>query len=509
MIRYLPAILLLGTLALAVFLTTGGCSGGGDRPNILLITIDTLRADHLGCYGYDRWDQSPSPVLDDLASRGVLFERCLAPRGQTHPSIATMLTGKYPITHILRENGQWLDPRHTSFVQLLKMRGYRTAGFAANLYKEQNPLERGSDPNWWTRGFEAYDDGYGGNYLGETKLADIEDQWTWDERVEKRTLEWIEGLDAGDDKPFFAWTHFYDPHKPYHRHPSCPDFYPDYEGPLEPQVGRVGGKRIDRVAALIDPATRDGRPLDPKDYDKVMALYDASIWGADQRVGRILEALKKKGLAENTWVVITADHGDELGDHNHYYYHGASIYNAVLHIPLIVAGPLPEGGRKLDALVQNVDLAPTLLDLAGAPPLAGAEGETLVPLIFGQRDRIDREFAVAEWINLIYAYTDGTYKYIYNPKGICPKKPPFIKKGYFDYDLNELYHLETDPREQNNIFKDHQELSLDLRKKLGNWINRPGHHPEADGKISNTQRDVISGLGYTGGGSVRKKRNKQ
>lgn len=472
-----------------------GCGPSDARPNFLLISIDTVRADHLGCYGNQMWDQSPTPQMDKIAKEGVVFERCIAPRGQTHPSIASMLTGKYPIAHSLRENGQWLKETHSSFIQYLSFKGYRTAGFASNLYKEMNPLTHSAQANWWTRGLDDFDDGYNGDFKGETDPNRVEDQWTWDERVEKKTLDWIKAFDS--HKPFFLWTHFYDPHKPYIPHPSCPDFYPEYEGPLKTPLGEKDGKQVDNVAALIDPKTRAGQPLSKEDYKKVMALYDASIYGADLRVGRIMEALKQKGLLENTWVFITSDHGEELGDHNHYYYHGASIYDAVLHVPLIVMGPLAKKGLRVKGEIQNIDMAPTILELAsfGALP-AGMEGESLVPALVGEKDGVTRKYAVGEWMHLIYSLSDGQVKYIHNPKGICPKKPPFMKEGYFKYDTQELYFLDQDPKEQNNVIQDHQDMAEKFAKLLKQWKNLEGHKPNEFSQTQTGINDVLKRLGY-------------
>ena len=498
------ALFLPPGLLLCALLLGGGCGFfEGKKPNILLLSIDTLRADHLGCYGNDRWGRSPSPHLDALAARGVIFERCYAPRGQTHPSIASMLTGKYPITHGLRENGQGLSEHHPTLAQLLKKAGYATAGFASNLPVQSDPVQdpEHSPPAWWTRGFETCGDGFGGNFAAETGRGKIEDQWRWDERVERQVEAWIESYAGGDrSRPFFLWAHFYDPHKPYLPDPSCPDFFPDYEGPLEPETAVENGRPVDRVGRFIDQATRAGRELAPADHRKVLALYDASLWGVDQRIGRILEALEKRGLLENTWIFFTADHGEELGDHNAYYYHGASIYNAVLHIPFIAAGPGVPAGRRLACLVQNVDLSATVMDLAGVEPPPLTEGIPLTAVLEGKADDPGREFYAAEWQAAIYAYSDGRYKYIFNPGGTCPKKPPFIAVGgSFKYERFELYDLEADPGERRNILEGHKDTAKALRKRLLRWLNEPGHDPTGRASIlSSGMNRAMQQLGYTG-----------
>ncbi|MBU0755181.1 MAG: sulfatase-like hydrolase/transferase [Planctomycetes bacterium] len=476
------------------------------RPNILLLSVDTLRADHLGCYGNDRWNISPSPTLDRLASMGVLFEKCYAPRGQTHPSIASMLTGKYPITHTLRENGHILPLRHRTFIQHLHRNGYLTAAFASNLITKENPYEpEKSLDSWWTRGCDESGDGYGPDFKAATEVP-IEDQWAWDERIEKKAVDWIGRYDPNTGKPFFLWTHFYDPHKPYLPHESSPDLYPDYKGPLEPRVIEVDGVPVDQVSAVINQATRSNSPLSEEDHRKVLALYDASQYGVDQRFDRILAALNEKKMLENTWIFFTSDHGEEMGEHNNYFYHGASIYNAVLRIPLIVVGPQSLKGFRTECLVQNVDLAPTILQLARAKIPPGMEGFSFIDVLQGNETSTDRDYAVAEWQEFIYAWIEDHYKYIFNPKNACPIKPPYLSvNGYFDYDREELYDLNADPREQNNIVFEKEEVVRDLRKKLMRWIDLDQHQRNMDSsETAEGTVKALQALGYTGADSSNK-----
>lgn len=485
-------------------LTVAACSPStdkGERPNILLLSVDTLRADHMGCYGNDRWEISPSPNMDRLAERGVLFEQCYAPRGQTHPSIASMLTGKYPITHTLRENGHILPVMHRTIIQLLKGNGYATAAFAANFPTKQNPFKpKKSRDAWWTRGCDSFGDGFGGDYRAATILAPIEDQWTWDERTEKQALEWIHDFDQAAGSPFFLWVHFYDPHKPYLPHQSSPDLYPSYEGPLDPGVVKVEGVPRDQVTALINKATQSGEGLSEEDHKKVLALYDASQYGVDQRYDRILSALNDRGMLDNTWIFFTSDHGEELGEHKKYYYHGASIYNAVLRIPLIIVGPETDTNRRIDSLVQNLDLAPTILELAGITPLPGMEGFSLVEVLRGKTDATARDFAVAEWQEYIYTWFDGRYKYLFNPRGACPVKPPFMKVGgSFDYEKEELYDIKNDPTEQNNIVFENEDVAREMRKKLLDWIYLDQHQRSMkSSQTGDGTLEAIQALGYTG-----------
>jgi len=470
-----------------------------EPPCIVLFSIDTLRADRLGCYGNDRWHASPSPVADRLAAEGILFDNFTATRGQTHPSIASMLLGKYPITHGLRENGQKPRPEQTSFVELLADEGYATAGFASNLqaYTIRTPRRAA----WWTHGFETFGDGYGGDPLGEIRRP-LQDQWGWDNRVEAQAVEWIRGHARKGKEPFFLWVHFFDVHKPYLPDDSCPDFMPGYGGPL------ARGGDYDRITPAIDKATLSGSPLAPDDHDYVLACYDAGVAGADARIGRIMKELEAAGLMEKTWVVYTSDHGEELGDHNNYFYHGASIYESVLRLPLVVRPPKGRSespGLKTSALCQNLDLAPTFLELAGISPPEEMEGISLRGLFTNDDRSTGRELAVAEWQDLIFSVSDGSMKYIFNPHEACPVKPPWSwppgsppPRG-FVYQREELYDLLRDHKEKQNIAGSRPNVTEEFRKKLGRWLSDPSRQEgfDTNTELTSEEREILERLGYT------------
>jgi len=483
---------------------------GEPPPGIVLFTVDTLRADRLGCYGNAMWERSPSPVADALAAEGLLFEECIVPRGQTHPSIASMLFGKYPITHGLRENGQKPAPGQVSFAELLRDTGYDTAGFAANL--NAFTLRSPQRPAWWTRGLDSFGDGYGGDPRTAIR-ANPQNQWLWDERVVQQAVEWIRERRVREVRPFFLWVHLYDVHKPFVPHESYPDFYPDYAGPLElPEAGGAATQPDPRdpITPAVDAATLAGVRLPPGDHRKVLACYDASVYGVDARIGRILDELEAQGLMENTWVVYSSDHGEELGDHNNYYYHGASIYDTVLRVPLIVRGPDAAPARRTAALVQNVDLAPTFLEIAGVKAPREMEGISLLGLLTGKA-ATGRDAVVAEWQDLIYSVSDGKTKYIFNPRGACPLKPPWSARqnsaggGGFVYGFEEFYALERDPLEQDNIIAGRGPEAQAMREALRVWLAAPARRRGFDtGELTPEERELIENLGYTAPGADRK-----
>jgi arylsulfatase A-like enzyme len=284
------------------------------RTSLLLVTIDTLRADRLGSYGYAG---ASTPALDGLAARGVRFAHAQAAVPLTGPSHATIFTGTYPPVHGVRDNVAFsLDPRHTTLATRLKQRGYRTAAFVAAY-----PVARGFG---FGQGFDEYSE----------KFHEIPIPGQGAERpgneVADEAVAWLGKLPAG---PFFAWVHLYDPHAPY--------------TPPTPYRERFAGR-----------------------------LYDGEIAFADAQVGRILAALAAAGPDKDTLVVAMSDHGESLGEHDEHT-HAILIYESALRVPLILAGPGVPSGRVVEDRVGSVDLLPTLLRLLDAPVPEGLPGRDL------------------------------------------------------------------------------------------------------------------------------------
>jgi choline-sulfatase len=298
-----------------------------NRPNVLLVTIDTLRADHVGCYG----DAAAStPVLDALAARGVRFATAVAHVPLTGPSHASILTGLGPLGHGFRENAGFVLPAPVrSGAQDFHDAGYRTAAFVSAF-----PLDRrfGFD-----RGFDLYDDHLPkGNDARRTPYVERFADATTD-----AALRWLEAPAAKADQPFFLWVHYYDPHAP-------------YEPPGE-------------FAARFRTAP-----------------YDGEVAFADQQLGRLLRGLDARGRLAKTLVVAMADHGEGLGEHGEGT-HGLFVYDSTLRIPFIVAGPGIDAPRVAPTVARAVDVLPTLLDYAGVPARPQLEGRSLRPAIEGRR----------------------------------------------------------------------------------------------------------------------------
>ncbi|GJM23526.1 MAG: sulfatase [Planctomycetota bacterium] len=479
--------------------------------NLLLISIDTLRADHLGAYGNDEWGVSPSPTIDALAARGVLVNDCYAPRGQTHPSLASMLTGKYPITHGLRENGHSLQEEHTGLFEHLAAAGYDTGVFAANL-RVNHRVE-----SWSSRGARVSGNGYEGRAAIESRKESAF-QSVWDSRVERQALDFFDA--AEPDRPFAMWVHFYDVHKPYNppeTHRRRFGFDPDIEGAIN-DPGPNSGQALELQLKAFTLGHDD--PTEAQ-LRRVRGLYDETLAATDDRVARLLERLEERGELENTIVVITADHGEELYDHNRYFFHGASIYDGVVKIPFILAGPgLPEG-HVVDGLSQNVDMAPTLLSMLELPADAAHEGFDLSATLRGERDDSPRKSAYIEWQGLIYAVRHGDKKLIVNSEHTHPRKTPWVYNDVpvhlgFEIDCVEAYDLGADPLESMNLLEGAAPTSLhnapapwnNTYRVLTDWIAHPDHRqPFGDrGNLSATELEEMQNhleqLGYLGSGGA-------
>jgi arylsulfatase A-like enzyme/Tfp pilus assembly protein PilF len=296
--------------------------------NLLLVSIDTLRADHLGCFGYAA---AQTPRLDGLARTGLRFARATTVMPLTLPAHSSLMTGTFPAWHGVRDNGGfYLGDDQVTLAETLRDRGFRTGGFVSSFVL---------DHRWGiAQGFERYFDDFDLEKFADAPGMDVI-QRPGSETVDQ-ALSWIE---SESERPFFAWVHLYDPHTP-------------YEAP-EPFRSRF-------------PRTMIG-------------AYDAEIASADAQVGRLLDALEGVGQLRDTLVIVTGDHGEMLGEHGEQS-HGFFIYDAATHIPVIVSGPgVPV--REVPDQIRIVDLMPTALELLRVPTPKSVQGVSLLPLARGER----------------------------------------------------------------------------------------------------------------------------
>ena len=315
MIVVVAMVLLVGGLALWL-------RPGRARPNLVLITLDTLRADHVGVYGDA---QAKTPRLDGLAARGVRFEHAETAIPLTGPSHSTILTGQYPPVHGVRDNVVFaLGDKQRTLAEMLKEKGYRTGAFVGAY-----PVAAAFG---FRQGFDVFHEDF-----KESPIPGAGAQ----RRANEVADDAIPFLTAKESAPFFAWLHFYDPHAPY--------------DPPEPYRSAFAG-----------------RP------------YDGEIAFTDEQVGRVLDALKGAGHESDTVVAVLADHGESLGEHGELT-HAVLIYEATLHVPFLLAGPGVPAGVVAKTRVGTVDLVPTVLRLLGLDSPADLPGRDLGPALRGER----------------------------------------------------------------------------------------------------------------------------
>ncbi|MBI1850597.1 MAG: sulfatase [Planctomycetes bacterium] len=464
------APLLLATLAIAGAIVVAACTllARTTPPyNVLLVSVDTLRADRLHCFGNPR---ETSPSIDTIARDGVIFRQTSAQKGQTWPSLTSILTGQYPITHGVRKNGDTVEPSHKTIAEILSAQGYETGAFIANMTTAPN------------RGFKTY----------FTWEDSVQEQTIWDREVTAAAVKWLRAMPRG--QRFFGWVHMMDPHKPYHPpEPYDVAFDADYKGEFNGDDDP------------LDDVTLGRREITPHDLEHVIALYDGQVLSTDRYVGRILKVLETTGLLENTLVVFVSDHGEELCDHQHYFYHTCSMFDGVTRIALAMRLPaaLPKG-KVVDAQVEEIDIVPTILEIMDLPVPRDVQGESLLPLVTGRGER-KNQYAYIEYVERpeegrILAIRDGHWKFIHNPSEVMPKNPPFDPRGPggFRYEKCELYDLTVDPHEQHNLCGEKPELVAELKAKLMAWYLPLRKNEGKAGRMSALSREKLKGLGYIG-----------
>jgi arylsulfatase A-like enzyme/tetratricopeptide (TPR) repeat protein len=342
---------------------------GVKKPNVILITLDTTRADHLACYGYPK---IKTPTLDSLAQKGVLFEQAAASSPLTLPSHCSIMTGMYPTYHGVRVNGNTaLSDEQTTIAEVLSGQGYQTGAFIGAFVL---------DGRWGLKqGFQHYDDQFD---LKKYKHLDLGAVQRPGNQVMDAALAWLE---EQKKSPFFAWIHLYDPHAPYE--------------PPEPYRSEYSQQR------------------------SLVGLYDGEIAFMDEQIGRCVAWLEKNGLDKNTFLILIGDHGEGLGSHGEGT-HGYFIYEYVVHVPFIVVTPFENlRGVRVSSQVRAVDVFPTLLELSKIKISASVHGRSLLPLMF-RPEKKGNDYAYAESMapNLQFGWSPlhslrtTRYKYIDTPK---------------------------------------------------------------------------------------------
>ncbi|TQM10858.1 sulfatase family protein [Pseudonocardia kunmingensis] len=454
-------------------------------PNVLLICTDQQRFDALGASGNPH---IATPNLDRLAAEGVLFENCYVQNPVCAPSRATLMTGRYVSTHGLHANGVDIDPGEEMFTKLLAGGGYDCglvgkfhlgACFAGRseprlddgfrVFRWAHDPYPGSSENAYHRWLRAaHPDLYAQARAGSVGWDSLPTEAHYSRWIGDETIEFLR---AGrqDGKPFFFVANFFDPH---HGFGAPPEYRERYDAAaLPPRVG-AEGELASKPAVFTDASKGSyaGHARGFADYtddelDEVRAAYYAMVTLVDDEVGRILDALEAEGLAEDTVVVFTSDHGEMLGDHQ-LMLKGPFHYDCAVRVPLIVRWPGRFAPARRTELVQWVDLAPTFLDLAGVAPSPRHQGASLRGLLIGE-DTAWRDWALCQYRDSGHAYDPPVHATMLRHdrwKLVVHHGAPASRRER----TGELYDLESDPDELVNRWADpgHRDVRVELQELL-------------------------------------------
>jgi arylsulfatase A-like enzyme/Flp pilus assembly protein TadD len=404
------------------------------RPNIILITLDTTRADRMGFLGSER---GLTPNLDALAKQGVVFIHAYSQVPLTTPSHAAILTGTYPQFNQVRELDAPLSAKVPYLPDLLGKNGYRTGAILGSIIFTPKINAEGFD-----RGFSTYDANFHPQAVGEDRYQSAERRA---DVVVDRAVHW---LSKKRDGPFFLWLHFYDPHSPY--------------DPPEPYKTRYS-----------------------------VSPYDGEIAYMDSALGRLISSLREKNLYTGSVIAVMADHGEAFGEHGEQY-HGVFVYDETIRVPLVLK--LPGGrfaGDRVESRVALVDVAPTLLQEAGAAVPTTMQGKSLLALITaagtsGTGEKIwgDRRiYSESEYGKVafnwspLYGWRTGKYLYVAAPN-------------------RELYDQGLDPAAEHNLATASQAIADTLLSQLADFQKKTSSAPNAKAEISTTGSKSLSALGY-------------
>jgi len=415
----LTIVIVCITVASASKITDTDVGGAqvSDLPrNVILITISSLRADHVSCLGYVR---DTTPNLDAFAGENILFRNAFATSGWMMPAHGSIFTSLYPTLHGATHIDKSLGDEHFTLAEILADNGYHCVGFCCNPRLDR---EHG-----FAQGFDLYDD-YSVSIMleslafGDKETVDINRQRT-NTLINDAAIRWLQ---KNTNRPFFMFIHYYDNHWDYLPPPPYSERYdPDYDGPID-------GMQIAREPLFSNPPSE-------RDIQHMIALYDSEIKQTDNDLGEMLKVLKETGVSDNSIIIILGDHGEQFYEHGHTSHHG--IYEELIHVPLAVLIPAEWArGKTIDSLVSQVDILPTILDFLQITALEQYQGKSLKPLIEGRIQAVN-EYVFAE-------YTGGATTDCYAVRSIRYKCCQEVGSEPFVYDLAE------DPGEQKRIVPD-------------------------------------------------------
>ena len=470
-----PAVLQPLTAPEATAATTG------TSPNVVLISLDTVRADHLSVYGYGR---PTAPHLEALARESRLFRNCYSTAGWTLPSHASMFTGLFPRTHGARLAGEYLhqtDPRgkpmvayplatdHETLAEILHAHGYATGAIIANfsyLFRDFG----------LARGFEYYDDAPAFLFRYRPHLVRFVERFSPSfllkpyrraEDINHTALEWV-GQHPG--RPFFLFVNYMEAHHPWIAPPPFDGWA--RSAPVLPQ-------------SHLDLYVHEARTFSPTEQTTLAAHYDGALAYIDEQVGRLLDELRRRNLYDDTLVIVVGDHGELLGEHGMIGHMGRVLYDGLVHVPLLIKYPRGGPTGVVSRPVQVVDLMPTVLDAVGLPVPAEVQGQVLPD--------VTHEIVVEEFINRRLAEHYGK-RYDREQRALYRDGYELISTSQGDV---ELYKLDTDPREEHNLATAEAGVVQQYVAQLAAWETaHPVEIARRDGTAVGETAARLKALGY-------------
>jgi arylsulfatase A-like enzyme len=435
--------------------------------NLVIITIDALRPDHLGCYGYKR---ETSPRIDKISEGGVLFTQAISQAPETGASVPSLMSSLYPLQHGIKSPSEVPLVPSPTLGDILKKNGYHAAAIVAHARQA-----------WVAEGFDY-------TYFNIHASA---------AQINREAIAWLR---KNKGSRFFFWLHYLDAHAPYLNPnpayqklflpPALRDKGTGYfkekyywvtifkKGPLQaepyfvtfPSEVKARDEKelrrkirdfkdtpafMDAVFPLFTKQALDGN-ISGEDRDYYICQYDSSIRFIDDHIAILSDELERQGLLKNTLIVLTADHGENLADYSDNFYHGDSLYDVLLKVPLIIKGPGFPAGKIIKRQVRSIDIVPTILDTLNIKRDPRMEGNSLRALISGK---------AVEWPK--YAFSENLHEG-YEMRSIRSEDWKLIHN--LSKDTYELYHLETDPYERNNVVYIKKKMFQFLKSQLEQWI---------------------------------------
>ncbi len=425
--------------------------------NLVLITIDCLRADRLSCLGYSK---KTTPNLDDLANTGTLFTQAISVGPGTPTSFKAMFASTYPLMH----GGQlYITDSRTTLAQVLEEQGYQTAAFHSNPWL--------SSYFGYHRGFDTFEDSYQKRHYQSLiskprelvkRIIGAEGRlyeflfpiyltlmpgvyYTEAEVLNKKAISWL----GGNTNNFFLWMHYMDCHEPYL--------------PLSQFVSPL--KKYN-IVNLDRKAHHSPGILAPAVVNEWINTYDSKVTYIDKMIGSLLRMLEGSNLLDDTLVIVTADHGQQFLEHGHYG-HGHYLYDELIHVPLIITGPGLKG-QVISQQISLLDLAPTILNMLNIDKPGDFLGDSLLPLIKGNRPKAGNSEAISEadTIQRLTAASVGARPRLYANHRRISLRTGKWKYIYTEGEQDELYCLEDDPKETQNIIDIKPEIATELRTRI-------------------------------------------